>query len=126
MMAASDWAPSVGHIVRASVPYSDIEKTKTRYPVVVSSYDFNKKHQEVIVAFATRSGNIKQPQDYDVEISRSHKSFKETGLTQSTTVRCGRLWTINKKSIEDVIGIVPSDLLVDIENLVLANFGKPA
>jgi mRNA-degrading endonuclease toxin of MazEF toxin-antitoxin module len=121
-MSSQNWAPSPGHIVRAEVPFSDSEGTKTRFPVVVSSLRFNETHPEIIVAFATRSANVRQPRDYDVEVSEKHPRFSHTGLTESTTIRCGRLWTISKSKISDCVGVLPDDVLVDVEHLVRACF----
>ena len=122
-MSGTQWYPLPGHIVNAQVQYSDCERTKSRFPVVVSSEDFNRGHPEVIVAFATSSLNIRHPRDYDVEINGRHPHFQETGLTHSTTVRCGRLWTIDKRQIVDVIGVVPDDLFDDMHKLVVGSFG---
>jgi len=121
-MSSRKWSPSPGHIIRANVQYSDSEGTKSRFPVVISSSQFNQQHPEVIVAFTTSTLNIHHPRSYDVEISDRHPDFTLTGLTHSTTVRCGRLWTIDKRRISDVIGIVPNDLLLDICKLVLKCF----
>lgn len=126
MMAPQQWYPSPGHIVHAHVQYSDSEGSKSRFPVVVSSSEFNQKYPEVIVAFTTSSQNIKRPRSYDVDISDKHLQFSQTGLTHSTTVRCGRLWTIDKSRISDVIGIVPNDLLTDINKLVSECFSELA
>jgi len=116
------WYPSAGHIIHTHVQYADSEGTKSRFPVVVSGANFNRHHPEVIVAFTTTSKNIHHPRDYDVEISDKHPDFVRTGLTQSTTIRCGRLWTIDKRRISDVIGTVPNNLLTDIQRLVLQCF----
>jgi len=113
---------SPGHIIRAEVQYSDSEGTKSRFPVVVSSFEFNRQYPEIIVVFTTSSTNIRHPRGYDVEISYKHPEFGLTGLTHSTTVRCGRLWTIDKRKISDVIGVVPDGLLTDIQRLVLECF----
>ena len=121
-MSLQQWSPSPGYIIRTHVQYSDSEATKSRFPVVVSSYEFNRKHPEVIVAFTTSSKNIQHPQSYDVEISDKHPDFTQTGLVHNTTVRCGRLWTVDKRKISDVIGIVPASLLTDIQKLVLQCF----
>jgi mRNA-degrading endonuclease toxin of MazEF toxin-antitoxin module len=117
-MPAQEWYPSPGHIVHTHVQYSDSEGAKSRFPVVVSTDRFNQQYPEVIVAFTTRSKNIKHPRGYDVEISHMDPQFKHTGLTQSTTVRCGRLWTVDKRKIYDVIGAVPDNLMNDIQRLV--------
>lgn len=121
-MSAAEWYPSPGHIIHTYVQYSDSEATKSRFPVVVSSSQFNQKYAEVIVAFATSSKNIHHSRSYDVEISDKHPQFAQTGLTHSTTVRCGRLWTVDKRKISDVIGVVPDNLLTDINKLVLESF----
>ncbi len=121
-MTREEWAPSPGDVVRAAVQYSDSEQTKTRFPVIVSSTVFNRCHPDVVVAFATKSINIRKPRDYDVEISERHPAFPATGLAVSTTVRCGRLWSIDKRSIQDVIGVLPSGILTDVHRLVLACF----
>ncbi len=123
-MPLQGWEPSSGYIVRAEVQYSDSEGTKSRFPVIVSSLEFNKTNPEVIVAFTTSSDNVRQPRAYDVEISNKHPDFPHTGLGHSTTVRCGRLWTINKNRISDVIGVVPTDLLRDVQRLVLECFDR--
>ena len=123
-MAQSSWTPAPGHVVRAEVQYSDSEQTKSRFPVVVSSQTFNGKHPDVIVAFATKSSNIRHSRDYDVEISHKRDDFGMTGLTVSTTVRCGRLWTLDKRRISDVVGAIPTDVLNDVLHLVRACFSE--
>ena len=124
-MPSRQWSPSPGHIIHAHVQYSDSEGSKSRFPVVVSSYQFNQQYPEVIVAFTTSTSNVRHPRSYDVEISDKHPDFALTGLTQNTTVRCGRLWTIDKRRISDVVGTVPDDLLLDIHKLVLKCFAEP-
>lgn len=123
-MQSGNWIPAPGHIIRAEVPYSDSEGSKSRFPIVVSSREFNQTYPEVIVAFTTRSANIKHPRGYDVEISDKHTEFTLTSLSKTTTVRCGRLWTIDQRKISDVIGTVPDDLLSDIQRLVQKCFSE--
>jgi mRNA-degrading endonuclease toxin of MazEF toxin-antitoxin module len=121
-MSAQKWNLSPGHIIRAEVPHTDSRASDDRYPVVVSSADYNQKYPYVIVAFTTSSTNIEHPFAFDVEISERHPDFGLTGLPHSTTVRCGRLHTINKKKIYDVLGVVPDDLLLDIQRLIIECF----
>lgn len=117
-----EWYPSPGHIIHTHVQYADSEGAKSRFPVVVSSPEFNRQYPEIIVAFTTSSRNVRHPRSYDVEISDRHPDFGQTGFTHATTVRCGRLWTVDKRKISDVIGAVPDDLLADITRLVLHCF----
>jgi mRNA-degrading endonuclease toxin of MazEF toxin-antitoxin module len=124
-MQAQGWDPNPGYIIRAEVQYSDSEGRKSRFPVIVSSLEFNQANPELIVVFTTSSDNVRQPRAYDVEISDKHPDFAHTGLGHSTTIRCGRLWTINKNQISDVIGVVPADLLRDVQRLVLECFERP-
>ena len=123
-MSAQKWNLSLGHIIRTEVPHTDSGASDTRFPVVVSSSDYNQKYPYVIVAFTTSSTNIRHPFAFDVEISERHPDFRLTGLPHSTTVRCGRLHTIDKKKIYDVLGAVPDDLLLDIQRLVLECFNE--
>ncbi len=123
-MATSGWTPSPGDIVFADVQYADSEQTKSRFAVVVSGHTFNETHPDVIVAFATSSSNIRHPRDYDVEISARHPSFSRTGLHHSTTVRCGRLWSLDQRRIIDARGVVSKDLLRDVLQLVRACFAE--
>lgn len=123
-MSPQQWTPSPGHIIRTDVQHTDSMATDVRFPVVVSSIQYNHQYPDVIVAFTTKSANIRHPRAYDVEISDKHAKFRLTGLTDSTTVRCGRLHTINKRKIYDVVGSVPDDLLVDIQKLVLQCFSQ--
>ena len=123
-MPGTPWVPLPGQVVRAEVQYSDSEETKSRFPVVVSSDRFNESHPDVIVAFSTKSANVRHPRDYDVEVSDRHPSFRSTGLRLSTTVRCGRLWSLDKDKISDVVGVVPKDILDDILRLVRSCFDE--
>ena len=123
-MGKQEWEYEPGYIVRAKVPHTDSSWSDSRYPVIVSSRSYNQQYPEVIVAFTTRSSNINHPRSYDVEISNKHKDFKLTGLPENTTVRCGRLHTIKKSFIYDAIGIVPDDLMVDINKIILECFGN--
>ena len=121
-MPQRSWSLLPGHIIRTRVPRTDSDESDERYPVVVSSKEYNEQFPDVIVTFTTRSSNIRHPQSYDVEISDNHPQFNLAGLPLSTTVRCGRLHTIKQSKIYDVIGSVPGDLLNDIQRLVLQCF----
>ena len=121
-MTAPGWNLLPGHVVFATIPFSDVEGNKDRFGIVVSTGEFNKTHPEIIVAFCTRTSNIKHPRDYDVEISEQHENFLLTNLPEDTTVRCGRLWTVDKNKIKDCSGCVPDDLLIDIQHLVARCF----
>ncbi len=124
-MGQDSWIPLPGHVVRAAVQYADSEQTKTRFPVVVSSESFNAAHMELIVAFTTKTANIRVPRDYDVEVSQRHLGFHSTWLRVSTTIRCGRLWTIDKHKILDIVGSIPEDILSDVLHLVRGCFSGP-
>jgi mRNA-degrading endonuclease toxin of MazEF toxin-antitoxin module len=121
-MRTGAWTPLPGDIVFADVQYADSEQRKSRFAVVVSARAFNEKHPDVVVAFATSSSNIRRLRDYDVEISEKHLAFQGTGLYHSTTIRSGRLWSLDQRKIVDVRGVVPKDLLGDILRLVRACF----
>ncbi|MHC4475687.1 MAG: type II toxin-antitoxin system PemK/MazF family toxin [Planctomycetota bacterium] len=121
-VSAQRWYPLPGHIIRTEVPRTDSDLKDVRFPVVVSTRSYNRQFGEVIVAYTTRSINIRHPRGYDVEISDKHPGFNATGLTQNTTVRCGRLHTVKQQNISDVIGSVPGDLLGDIQRLVVECF----
>ncbi len=121
-MSRQGWSLSPGHIIRTDVPHTDSGETSHRFPVVVSSSEYNRSYPDVIVAFTTRSANVRYPRTYDVEISDKHPDFRLTGLTASTTIRCGRLHTIDNRKIYDVIGTVPAGLIPDIHRLVLECF----
>lgn len=124
-MPQATWVPTPGYIIRADVPRTDSSTIMdTRFPVIVSGAKYNRQYPDVIVAYTTRSSNIRHPRAYDVEISDKHSDFGSTGLSQSTTVRCGRLHTVAQRRILEVIGVVPDDLLGDIIRLVLQCFDK--
>jgi len=123
-MPTATWIPSPGEVVYADVQYSNSEQTKSRFAVVVSSKRFNAQYPDVIVAYATRSSKVKFAQAYDVAIPKEHREFRRTGLPLPTTVRCGRLWSLDKRSVRHVAGVVPADLFCGIIRLVRECFAE--
>lgn len=119
-MSAGQSGLLFGHILYAGIPFRDTGEIKNRFCVVVSDNEFNRKYNEVIVAFAT--SRAKQPQNYDVWISDNDPKFIETGLHKSTKVQCGRLFTLDSRRVIDVVGVVPDNILDDIKKLVLECF----
>lgn len=91
-----------GTIVLVLFPFTDLTSSKLRPALIVSSIQ---RGDDIIVAFI--SSNFREDKDAtDLVIKSTSPNFKKTGLKSDSTVRLGKLATLEKKVILGEIGAI--------------------
>ena len=103
----------VGQIVTVSVPYTDLSSAKNRPVVVVADVGMG----DYVVCAITGS-RLRRPQD--IEIQR--QDMRSGGLRRSSWVRVNRLYTLNQRLFNQVIGQLTDDKQAEITAAVRSLF----
>ena len=100
---------SQGDIVLVPWPYTDYSNEKYRPALVISNRNFNDSSLDVIlIAF---SSNIMNKSQYDVEVSHPDAGFAQTGLKVSSVLKCGKIFSMEKRCITRKLGNLSIPLL---------------
>ncbi len=104
---------SQGDIVLIAVPYTDYSGIKARPALVVSSLHFNGSSADVImVAFST---NIQRDSQFNIKVLFEDPEFSQTGLKESSTIMCGKIFALDKTCIRRKIGVLPAKFMEQVK-----------
>lgn len=98
-------------------PFTNYLATKARPCLVISGLKFNQSGIDVILAPVTsniRSGDTKQ-----IIINCSDPLFVETGLKQTSAVKCGAIFVYSKTQVRRKIGTVRKEILEKVRKKVI-------
>jgi len=98
---------SRGDIVLAVVPFTDLGATKIRPVVVVSSDEFSRREDRIVVPISSSVSNLSV---LDVAANPSDAGFAQTGLHRPSTFKCGNIITLNATLIKRRLGRADSYL----------------
>ncbi len=110
-----------GEIVIAAFPFSSLAGVKRRPCVVLAAGD---TVNDFVVAFITTSTPAAKLGSAIV-IDPAHPAWKQTGLKAFSVIRADKLVTLNDSVISGAIGVLPSDLLVDVRVKLKSLFQIP-
>lgn len=108
-----------GRILLVAYPFSDHTGLKLRPALVVSGMRFNQGEDIVVVPLSSR---VTPDDPYGFPITSTKPYFRQTGLRQSSSVKWTKPLTISNKVIHRKLGIMPSQLLTEIQDLVKTLF----
>lgn len=108
-----------GTIILTPFPFTDLAGEKVR-PAVIISVD--NSGADVIVSFIS-SKKIKRISKTDLVIKKDHKDFIGTGLKVSSTVKLGKIATLEKKVILGVLGNLSEQLTKELDKKLRIAFG---
>jgi len=108
-----------GKIVLIPFPFTDLSGSKVRPAVVVSNF---LPGEDVVVCFIS-SSKIKKLQKTDLIIRKGDKNFSQTGLKTDSTVRVGKMATLDKKTILGEIGELDLNMQEKIDDKIKILFG---
>lgn len=102
-----------GMVVLIRFPLTNLERSKVRPALVLSSKTFNRGDEVVLAAISSQ----KNMHVFSVDIEQ--KDLTKGILHKKSYVKCGRLLTMEKRLIFRIIGIVSSKKLKEARNKIL-------
>ena len=91
-----------GDVVLIAWPFTDLSAAKVRPAVVVSSNDFNRGEDRVLVAISSR---VDVPGRWEVLAAPTDSAFRATGLRRASAIQCGKILTANRAVIKRRLGV---------------------
>lgn len=108
-----------GEIVLLSFPFTDLQTTKVRPALVVSSESFNKIGKDAVFIFIT-SKHYEGP--FDIQLDQSDSGFKSTGLRVSSTLRISKIMCLEQVLIRRRLGYLDAKTLQKVEQALISLF----
>ncbi|MFQ6114642.1 MAG: type II toxin-antitoxin system PemK/MazF family toxin [bacterium] len=98
-------------------PYTNRLAVKARPCLVISGLQFNKSGPDVILA--PISSNIRIGDPKQIVIESSDISFVDTGLKQTSAVKCGAIFAYSKVQVRRKLGFVQQQILKQVRDKVI-------
>lgn len=80
-----------GDVVLVNWPFTDLSGAKLRPAVVVSNNDHNREDADIVLVAV--SSNVTRASHCDLALRDKDPGFSASGLKQSSTLRCSKLFT---------------------------------
>jgi mRNA interferase MazF len=106
-----------GEIVLLSFPFTDLQTTKVRPALVVSSDSFNKISRDAVFIFIT-SKPYKEP--FDIWLDRQDPSFRPTRLKVSSTLRASKIMCLEQDLVRRRLGCLDNKTLQKVEQALIS------
>ena len=90
-----------GDVVLIRFPFTDLKGSKQRPALVISTAEYNRRGQDVVVA-AVSSARVEDPQPFDHAV----KDWKAAGLLHPSVVRAGKIVTLHRSTIRRRLGSI--------------------
>lgn len=90
-----------GDVVLIAWPFTDLSAAKVRPAVVVSSDEFNRGEDRILVAISSKVGD---DSPWDVVARPQDAHFDGTGLRYASAFKCGKILTLSANLIERRLG----------------------
>jgi mRNA-degrading endonuclease toxin of MazEF toxin-antitoxin module len=98
-------------------PYTNRFAVKPRPCLLISGLQFNKSGPDVILAPISSNIRIGDPKQIVIEISDT--SFVDTGLKQTSAVKCGAIFAYSQTQIRRKLGSVQKQILEQVRKKVI-------
>jgi mRNA-degrading endonuclease toxin of MazEF toxin-antitoxin module len=98
-------------------PFTNYSATKPRPCLVISGQQFNQSGSDVILA--PISSNVRYGDPKQVVLESSDPSFVDTGLKQTSAVKCGAIFAYSKAQVRRKLGFVQQQILEQVREKVV-------
>jgi mRNA interferase MazF len=99
-----------GDVVLIPFPFTDLSTFKQRPALVVSADKFNRQSADVIVIAISSSGSGREKFDYRLNKTEQ----KAGGLLLPSSIKLGKIVTIDQRLIRKTIGCLPQNSMTKI------------
>src|SRR5437667_12736522 len=104
-----------GDIVLVPFPFTDLTDVRQRPAVVLSADWFNEARPDIVLAAITSQVPAELDRD---EVRIAEENLEVTGLPRVSMIRTGKLFTIDKTLIRRSMGVLPDELLGELDDLI--------
>lgn len=102
-----------GDIVLIPVPFSDLTKRKQRPVLIISSDNYNKVTEDIVVVAITS-----QLKDLDYSVVIESKDLYEGKLKVTSAIRADKVYTLSKGIVRKKFGQVNFEILDDVRTKI--------
>lgn len=106
-----------GEIVLLSFPFTDLQTTKVRSALVVSSDSFNITGKDAVFIFIT-SKQYNDP--YDIWLDKRAPSFRSTRLKVSSTLRTSKIMCLQQGLVKRRLGYLDKETFQKVEQALMS------
>lgn len=103
-----------GDIVLIPIPFTDLTSQKRRPTIIISSNNYNEKHEDIVVVALT--SNV---ESRDFTITLTTDDLEEGSLKVTSMIRVDKIYTLNKSIILKTFGRVKPAILTKIKDSLL-------
>jgi mRNA-degrading endonuclease toxin of MazEF toxin-antitoxin module len=114
-----------GDVVLLDHPFSDASGSKVRPALVVQDDARNVRLSETIVALVTKNLTHVSTDRTQLLIDVATPDGKASGLTLTSAVKCGKLYTVHEDAIRRRIGVLSAALMQQIDHCLKQALGLP-
>jgi mRNA interferase MazF len=100
-------------VVLLSFPFSHQQVTKVRPAVVISPDSYHLRGNDVLVILIT--SNVTRNSSHEILVLTTHPEFYRTGLRKDSVIRVSKMVTLEKSTIQGVIGQLGNTLASEVE-----------
>jgi mRNA interferase MazF len=111
---------SRGDMVLIDHPFSDASGSKVRPAVVVQNDRRNALLSETIVAMVSKNVRHAGSDPTQILIDIGTPDGKASGLNLSSTVKCGKLFTVDERLVFRIIGVLRPPIMSRIDDCLKA------
>lgn len=98
-------------------PFTSYLATKARPCLIISGRQFNQSGPDIILA--PISSNVRYEDPKQIVIKSSDASFVDTGLKQTSAVKCGAIFAYSKAQVRRKLGFVQKQILEQVRKKVI-------
>ncbi len=103
-----------GDILLIPIPFTDLTSQKKRPTIIISSNNYNEKHEDIVVVALT--SNV---ESRDFAITLTTDDLEKGSLKVTSMIRVDKIYTLNKSIILKTFGRVKPAILTKIKDFLL-------
>jgi len=98
-------------------PFTNYLATKARPCLIISGRQFNQSGLDIFLAPITSNTRLGDPKQ--IIIDSNNLSFIDTGLKQTSAIKCGAIFAYSKTHVHRKLGIVQKEMLEQVRKKVI-------
>ena len=105
-----------GEIVLITYPFSNLQGTKVRPALVISSDKYNQSNRDALFILITSNTSDPQPSDYLID--PKHPDFPQAGLKKASLIRVDKIVCLMQSLARRKLGSISSNIQIAINDIL--------